>query len=104
VGREFAFAHLKETTMAARFLSLTLAVALSAGLWAAPASNAEAASRAKSGDEAQAAKKKKGKARKQVKPQATGPELSEALTPRERRLKRECQGQVNAGACAGYTR
>jgi hypothetical protein len=22
----------------------------------------------------------------------------------ERRLKRECRGQVNAGACAGYTR
>jgi hypothetical protein len=22
----------------------------------------------------------------------------------ERRLKRECKGQVNAGACAGYTR
>ena len=29
-----------------------------------------------------------------------------AETPKERssRLKRECQGQVNAGACAGYTR
>ena len=29
-----------------------------------------------------------------------------AELPRERssRLKRECQGQVNAGACAGYTR
>jgi hypothetical protein len=29
-----------------------------------------------------------------------------AEMPKERisRLKRECQGQVNAGACAGYTR
>ena len=25
-------------------------------------------------------------------------------TADERRLKRECKGQVNAGACAGYTR
>ena len=28
----------------------------------------------------------------------------ETTAERSRRLKRECRGQVNAGACAGYTR
>jgi hypothetical protein len=32
------------------------------------------------------------------------PGSAETSKDRSRRLKRECQGQVNAGACAGYTR
>ena len=32
------------------------------------------------------------------------PGSAETLKERSSRLKRECQGQVNAGACAGYTR
>lgn len=32
------------------------------------------------------------------------PDSAETLKERSSRLKRECQGQVNAGACAGYTR
>lgn len=47
------------------------------------------------------AKKKKAGASGQVRFLPGSAEM-----PRERssRLKRECQGQVNAGACAGYTR
>lgn len=29
---------------------------------------------------------------------------AESSAERDRRLKRECKGQVNAGVCAGYTR
>lgn len=29
---------------------------------------------------------------------------AETRSERDRRLKRECKGQVNAGVCAGYTR
>ena len=32
------------------------------------------------------------------------PGSAETVKDRSSRLKRECQGQVNAGACAGYTR
>lgn len=32
------------------------------------------------------------------------PGSAETARERSSRLKRECQGQVNAGACAGYTR
>lgn len=32
------------------------------------------------------------------------PGSAETVKERSQRLKRECQGQVNAGACAGYTR
>lgn len=32
------------------------------------------------------------------------PGSAETAKERSSRLKRECQGQVNAGACAGYTR
>lgn len=32
------------------------------------------------------------------------PGSAETAGERSRRLRRECRGQVNAGACAGYTR
>jgi hypothetical protein len=48
-----------------------------------------------------AAKKKKAKSHRVAK-QDSG--SSESPKDRDRRLKRECRGQVNAGACAGYTR
>jgi len=32
------------------------------------------------------------------------PDSAETAKERSSRLKRECQGGVNAGACAGYTR
>jgi hypothetical protein len=44
-----------------------------------------------------AAKKKKAKSHRVSKKENRD-------TADERRLKRECKGQVNAGACAGYTR
>ncbi len=50
-----------------------------------------------------AATKKKAKSSKSVKvKQETG--SVEGTKDRERRLLRECRGQVNAGACAGLTR
>jgi hypothetical protein len=50
-----------------------------------------------------AAKKKKAKSSKSVKvKQEAG--SAESTKDRERRLLRECRGQVNAGACAGLTR
>ena len=52
---------------------------------------------------AYAAKKKKAKSSKSVKvKQEAG--SAENTKDRERRLLRECRGQVNAGACAGLTR
>ena len=52
---------------------------------------------------AYAAKKKKAKSSKSVKvKQEAG--SAEGTKDRERRLLRECRGQVNAGACAGLTR
>jgi hypothetical protein len=50
-----------------------------------------------------AAKKKKAKSSKSIKiKQEAG--SAENAKDRERRLLRECRGQVNAGACAGLTR
>ena len=55
-----------------------------------------------SGDKPEvSAKKKKAGASGQVK---FLPGSAETTGDRSRRLKRECKGQVNAGACAGYTR
>jgi hypothetical protein len=49
------------------------------------------------------AAKKKAKSSKSVKvKQEAG--SAESTKDRERRLLRECRGQVNAGACAGLTR
>ena len=45
-------------------------------------------------------KQKRSKGSDAVFIDATG----ETKSRRESRLKRECKGQVNAGACAGYTR
>ena len=58
---------------------------------------------ASSGDKpaASAKKKKKTGASGQVR---FLPGSAETVKERSSRLKRECQGQVNAGACAGYTR
>jgi len=58
---------------------------------------------AASGDKpaASAKKKKKTGASGQVR---FLPGSAETVKERSSRLKRECQGQVNAGACAGYTR
>lgn len=61
-----------------------------------------AASSAASGDRpAASAKKKKTGASGQVR---FLPGSAETAKERSGRLKRECRGQVNAGACAGYTR
>ena len=62
-----------------------------------------AASSAVSGDKPAVSAKKK------TKKGASGqvrflPGSAETTRERSSRLKRECQGQVNAGACAGYTR
>ena len=48
-------------------------------------------------------------AKKKTKTSASGqvrflPGSAETTGERSSRLKRECKGQVNAGACAGYTR
>ena len=50
-----------------------------------------------------AAKKKKAKSSKSVKIKHDNGS-AEGTKDRERRLLRECRGQVNAGACAGLTR
>lgn len=50
-----------------------------------------------------AAKKKKTKSSKSVKVKHESGS-AEGTKDRERRLLRECRGQVNAGACAGLTR
>ena len=47
------------------------------------------------------AKTKKAKSGSQVR---ILKDSSESTAERSRRLLRECKGQVNAGACAGYTR
>lgn len=61
-----------------------------------------AASSAASGDRpAASAKKKKTGASGQVR---FLPGSAETAKERSGRLKRECRGQVNAGACAGYAR
>lgn len=49
------------------------------------------------------AAKKKGKSSKSVKVKHESGS-AESTKDRERRLLRECRGQVNAGACAGLTR
>ena len=60
-----------------------------------------AASTASGDKPAASAKKKKTGASGQVK---FLPDSAESASERSSRLKRECRGQVNAGACAGYTR
>ncbi len=50
-----------------------------------------------------AAKKKKAKSSKSVKVKHDNGS-AESSKDRERRLLRECRGQVSAGACAGLTR
>lgn len=72
------------------------AVLLAAGLMG----GAQAAASADKAAPAAAQKKKTG---------ASGqvrflPGSEETTAERSRRLKRECRGQVNAGACAGHTR
>ena len=50
---------------------------------------------------------KEGAAKKAVKKTAKPvfvPGSAETVAQRSARLKRECKGAVNAGACAGYTR
>lgn len=47
------------------------------------------------------AAKKKAKSHRMAKNKSSKENKESA---EERRLKRECKGQVNAGACAGYTR
>ena len=77
----------------------TTAILLAAMLiGSAPAWAASTASGDKS---AASAKKKKTGASGQVK---FLPGSAESTSERSSRLKRECRGQVNAGACAGYTR
>lgn len=39
-----------------------------------------------------------------IKPGAMGKKKAQAATAEERRLKRECKGRPNAGACLGYAR
>ncbi len=83
--------------LAAAFLAVTLALS---GL-AAPVQAAE-----KAADQASTApaKEKKPKAKKTKPPKLTASGGSEeSKAERATRLKRECRGQVNAGACSGYT-
>ncbi|WP_332775084.1 hypothetical protein [Polaromonas sp.] len=66
-----------------------------------------AASQAQSADEV-AAKPKKAKTTKSVKTAKVAkvkfmPGSQETTAERVARLKRECKGRVNAGACEGYT-
>ena len=75
-------------------------VLLTAGLLAGPVSAAIA--NTESSGAADSAKTKK-------KVQGSGqvrflPGSAETVKDRSNRLRRECKGQVNAGACAGYTR
>ncbi len=51
-----------------------------------------------------AAKKKKASSSKSFKVKHESGSSAESTKDRERRLLRECRGQVNAGACAGLTR
>ena len=50
------------------------------------------------------AAKKKVKSSKSFKVKHESGSSAESAKDRERRLLRECRGQVNAGACAGLTR
>lgn len=50
------------------------------------------------------AAKKKTKSSKSFKVKHESGSSAESTKDRERRLLRECRGQVNAGACAGLTR
>ena len=63
--------------------------------------HASTSSLASDGKPETAVKKKKTGASGQVR---FLPGSAETTRERSSRLKRECQGQVNAGACAGYTR
>ena len=51
-----------------------------------------------------AAKKAIKKAVKKTAKPVVVPGSAETVSQRNARLKRECKGAVNAGACAGYTR
>ena len=54
-----------------------------------------------------ATQQKKSVAKKTMKKTAKAtvlPNSAESVAERSARLKRECKGGVNAGACAGYTR
>ena len=70
----------------------------------APMQAAAAASSAgpsvKAGGEAVA----KGKRHRAVTPKTDKGSSTESTAERDRRLKRECRGMPNAGACLGYTR
>ena len=69
--------------------------------WLMASTHAFASPPASSDKPAASAKNKKTGASGQVR---FLPGSAETVKERSQRLKRECQGQVNAGACAGYTR
>ena len=75
---------------------ILLAVALLGGSWvqAAPAHDGDQSTSVKK------AKKAKGGSAGQVR---FLPGSEETTRDRSNRLRRECRGRVNAGACAGYT-
>lgn len=76
--------------------SVLLAAGLLAGLAPAAIANTESSGAADS-----AKTKKKVQSGGQVR---FLPGSAETVKDRSDRLRRECKGQVNAGACAGYTR
>ena len=78
------------------FWSVLLAAGLLAGT--APAASASTAASG-AADSAQTKKKAQGGGQVRFLPGS-----AETVKDRSNRLRRECKGQVNAGACAGYTR
>lgn len=67
-------------------------------------SSAAAASTAAGPQKKAAVKKAAKKAVKKTAKPVFVPGSAETVAQRSARLKRECKGAVNAGACAGYTR
>ena len=87
-------------------IKLALACLVSVAVWAGNA-------HAQSSDAAAPPVKAKSKKTKKKKTTAAAgrggtvkflPGSQETVSQRSTRLKRECKGQVNAGACEGYTR
>ena len=77
-----------------------LSMLLTAGLLAGTAPAASASTKS-SGAADSATTKKKVRGSSQIR---FLPGSAETAKDRSNRLRRECKGQVNAGACAGYTR
>ena len=88
------------------FSIVSVLVMLVTPTWASPALGQ--ALGASAADTSTAAKPRKKSAAKKVAKKTAKPVYvqgsEETVAQRSARLKRECKGGVNAGACAGYTR